>query len=311
MKFLLFEWMVGGGLIESAQPLDFDAPFFQQGSAMFAALAEDLNAHGHDVVAPLDPRALASDILKPWREKRKLFSRSLIAKDLPRQLHTLAKTVDQIIFIAPESDGILAECHRWVEDFQNKWFSGSLAFIERASNKNSMQDFLAARGIPVPPHQIRAGQRWVAKPADGAGSENVHVFSSQERLNEFQNHDAWRTEAFVQGKSVSVAIVGFQNNRCYLPPTGQIFADTSKDSKTGHYIGTEFPLCDESAARAQQLAIQTASVLREFSGFIGIDMILSDQEPDVVIEINPRMTMSYCNLPIDQRRRWLSFFNDE
>jgi len=159
----------------------------------------------------------------------------------------------------------------------------------------------------VPSSQIGAGQGWVAKPVDGAGSEDVQIFSERDRLEEFQQSDDWRTERYVAGKSVSVSIIKIHGECFFLPPAGQIFADgtVADGAVIGHYVGTEFPLEEDFTRRAETLAKQTVAILPEFSGYIGIDMILADTGSDVVIEINPRMTMSYCHLPLELRSRWL------
>ena len=303
MKFLLFEWMVGGGMIESDSPLDQEDSFFKQGSAMFSAMAEDLIAAGNEVVAPMDARVYQLESTA-WAQKRKQFDPIPLRADLRQTLCDLAAGVDQILIIAPESDGILTQCYHWLEAFSDKWFGGPLPWIELASDKNRMQDYLDANGIAVPPSDMQSGQKWVAKPTQGAGSDDVRVFSGEDRKTEFRDRQKWRVEQYIQGKSVSVSIIDVGGNRCFLPPTGQIF-DTRSDRAIGSYIGAEHPLNDDQARRATALAKQTVEVLPTFSGYIGIDMILADSGSDVVIEINPRMTMSYCHLPLELRRRWL------
>ena len=188
MKFLLFEWMVGGGLINSNCPLDQEDPFFKQGTAMFSAMAADLIAAGHDIVAPLDERVCQFDCVASWSQKRQHFQPRPLDADLWQTLRSLAADVDQILLIAPESDGILVQCYRELETFKAKWFGGPLDWIELASNKNRMQEYLDSKGIAVPPNVIAAGKKWVAKPADGAGSDDVQVFTGADRVKEFRNH---------------------------------------------------------------------------------------------------------------------------
>ena len=301
MKFLLFEWMVGGGLLEPNHPLKFEDPFFEQGSAMFRAMAEDLIASGHLVIAPIDRRACRSQQMSNWGHSGNQFEPTLIDSNLEQTLQTLASTADRIILIAPESEKILTKCYRWLDGFKDKWFGGPIEWIELASDKNLMQSYLQTQGIEVPPTEIPLDAPWIAKPVLGAGSEGVQTFTDQTRLSEFQNNSDWRTERFVAGKSVSVSIIRTCDRMHFLPPTGQIFSNET----TMHYTGTEFPLSEPLSKRAESLAKQTVAVLPKFSGYIGIDMILADQGIDVVIEINPRMTMSYCNLPVEIRRQWL------
>ena len=325
MKFLLFEWMVGGGLVESESPLDQEDSFFKQGSAMFSAMATDLFNAGHHVLAPLDARVQQSGRLPPWAPEHDHFESRIVQGNLQEVLRDLAAESDQIILIAPESDGILADCYRWLSAFSDHFFGGPLSWIELASDKNSLQPYLAANGIAVPSENIAAGCTWIAKPIRGAGSDDVQVFSTADQKTDFEDRQKWHVEQFVPGKSVSISIVTVSGRHCFLPPTGQIFGQRASNQNAslgslanqshsietcsiGTYTGAEYPLSDDHARRAIALATQTVDVLPEFRGYIGIDMILADAGPDVVIEINPRMTMSYCHLPLDLRRRWLEFF---
>jgi predicted ATP-grasp superfamily ATP-dependent carboligase len=304
MKILLFEWLVGGGTIESDCPLDRKDCFFEQGSAMFSAMVDDFIATGHQVVAPIDVRISQTDPPAAWAQQRRNFHPVLVRTDLRQTLCNLAIDADQIFIIAPESDGILAQCYRWLEAFEDKWCAGPLDWIELASNKNRMQDYLDTNGIAVPPSAIDSGKPWVAKPVSGAGSEDVGVFCGVSRIDEFKDRQAWRVEQYVPGKPVSVSAIANGGSHRLLPPTGQIF-DTLSDREMGAYVGAVYPLNNDEAGRATALAKQAVDVLPQFKGYIGIDMILADSGPDVVVEINPRMTMSYCHLPVELRRHWL------
>lgn len=311
MKFLLFEWMVGGGLIESDCPLDQADPFFRQGSAMFAAMAEDLIAVGHHVVAPLDERVCNAPLSVPWAMQRQHFDPVPLQTDLWQTLCDLASDVDQIFIIAPETDGILAECYHRLEVLAAKWFGGPLAWIELASDKNQLQKYLGRHGVAVPASELKSGLKWVAKPTQGAGSDDVRIFSGTHHNAEFQDCKKWRVEQFIAGKSVSVSVIKVGKNHFFLPATGQVFENDAADSNVsrsgsvGAYVGAEYPLGQQQSHRARVLAQQTVAVLPKFDGYIGIDMILADDGPDVVVEINPRMTMSYCHLPAELRRSWL------
>lgn len=279
---------------------------------MFSVMAEDLIAAGHHVVAPLDARVCQSERAAPWTEKSQHFSPVPLQSHLWQTLRDLAADVDQVLIIAPETDGTLADCYHHLEGLDAKWFGGPMVWIELASDKNRMQEYLEAHGIAVPLSAKRPGKKWVVKPNQGAGSEDVRVFSGACLKAEFQDRKKWRVEQYISGKSVSVSIISVGGEHFFLPPTGQVFSggeDKSKiglNNSIGTYLGAEYPLEQHQAQRALNLAQQAVEVLPEFNGYIGIDLILADQGPDVVIEINPRMTMSYCHLPSTLRRRWLA-----
>lgn len=285
---------------------------------MFSTMAEDLIAAGHHVVAPLDARVCQPEHAAPQAGESRHFDPVPLRADLWQTLRDLAAEVDQIFIIAPESDGILADCYRNLEAQSAKWFGGPLAWVELASDKNRMQEYLGGHGIAVPPSGKKSGLKWVAKPNQGAGSKGVQVFSDASRKAEFQDRNRWRVEQYIPGKSVSVSIINVGGEHHFLPPTGQIFSGDGANPNNclngfiGTYLGAQHPLERHQAQRALNLVQQTVDVLPDFKGYIGIDLILADHGSDVVIEINPRMTMSYCHLPPELRRRWLEggrYFN--
>ena len=307
MKVLVFEWMVGGGLLHANSPAvgmsDSDESFLKQGAAMFSAVTEDLIAAGHRVIAPLDPRIVELNLIEPRLSSSKQLEAIHVTTGLPQTLQTLASAADLIFLIAPECDQILADCYRWLMDEQDKWFGGPLPWIEMASDKNIMQSYLSSKGIAVPSQEIEPGQPWVAKPIDGAGCEGVQIFRSDDLLEKFRSQKQWRIEQFVAGESVSVSVIAVDDQIFFLPPTGQVFAAADGPAQ-GVYLQTQYPIEESLAARADSLSRQTVETLPKFSGYIGIDMVLAETGADVVVEINPRMTMSYCNLPLNKRRDW-------
>lgn len=327
-------------MIHDAPSTASDEPMLRQGAAMFSAIAADLIVGGHTVIAPIDQRVQAMGFWKALAPPQEHFQSAPFTgrrgeQKLPALLQSLAATCDLIIIIAPESDGILAQCYRWLNEYQEKWWGGPQQWIELASDKNLTQNYLHDRGIATPSQTIGHNQQWVAKPVSGAGSEQVHVFTGTRRLKELQTDPLWRVEAFVPGLPVSVTVINpimvdftAGDSRptpspqpfLLLPPTGQRL-DASKSAQVtnggigggkesdhrpiGVYVGADYPLARSFAHRAEALARRTVGVLPTFSGYVGIDMVLADEGPDVVIEINPRVTMSYCHLPVEQRRSWI------
>ncbi|NIV10374.1 MAG: ATP-grasp domain-containing protein, partial [Aliifodinibius sp.] len=51
------------------------------------------------------------------------------------------------------------------------------------------------------------------------------------------------------------------------------------------------PLLEEALETAQR----TVELLRGLRGYVGVDMVLTNDEP-VVVEVNPRLTTSYIGL---------------
>jgi predicted ATP-grasp superfamily ATP-dependent carboligase len=132
----------------------------------------------------------------------------------------------------------------------------------------------------------------VLKPRDGAGSQGVRlVHSAADVVEKLPN--AMRLEAFVRGQSASVAAVCGPRGNVILPACSQRLTGDGCFS----YLGGCTPLASEMAGRAQVLAQRTISALPSTCGYVGIDMVLGEGgSPDVVIEVNPRLTTSYVGL---------------
>ena len=104
----------------------------------------------------------------------------------------------------------------------------------------------------------------------------------------------FRIEEYVPGRSVSVSVLCGPTENYFLPATEQIF----NAEPFGNYVEAGWPISVELAERARRLAEQVVNALPATRGYIGIDMILSSESPefDCVIEVNPRLTMSYLRL---------------
>ena len=79
----------------------------------------------------------------------------------------------------------------------------------------------------------------------------------------------------------------------FLEPGRQVF-----DAEPfGVHLRTEFPLDPDLRQRALKLAKNVVDASPNLIGYVGIDMVLADDPcDDVMIEINPRLTTSYCFL---------------
>lgn len=210
---------------------------------------------------------------------------------------------DGIMIIAPETNNCLRKCCFDLNRFREKMASPQLDFVELAANKNATSTWLAEKGIVVPSGgslaQIDSVSKLpelpvVIKPMLGAGSENVQLVEDWHSFSPHPNLQDWRVEAFVPGVPVSVSVLCGPEECRFLHATGQSF----DGSPFGSYNGSLFPLAPDIAQRAKILASCTIDALPPTRGYIGIDMIIATkgQDDDCVLDINPRLTMSYLKL---------------
>jgi hypothetical protein len=69
------------------------------------------------------------------------------------------------------------------------------------------------------------------------------------------------------------------------------------EDQTFQYRGGSLPIANSLAKRAEDLAERAADVLPDPLGYLGLDIVLGEEESgDFIIEVNPRLTTSYVGL---------------
>ena len=301
MQILIFEWLTGGGLWIDGVSLHCGSAVRLQGMRMLQAIAHDFLIGGIEVILPIDNRVVgefpgaAGLTLHPIGER----------VDLRETLFNLAEDADRILLIAPETGGCLLECLKWLEPFHDKLVSPSEEFVRIASNKRASFEYLQSQGFS----RVSRGMEFVdfsrgsmdnfdfpmvIKPSDGVGGEGVKLVNERgelERLEgELKGAEYW-IEPFYEGLPVSVSVICHGDGFTFLPATEQVF-----DQKPfGEFVSSRFPIDKVLERRARRLAEKTIRLLPPTQGYIGLDMVLG-AETDWLIEINPRLTMSYLEL---------------
>ena len=297
MRILVFEFMVGGGVADQHPLNDELQTFFQQGHAMLKAVCEDLLTLGHEVFALADIHSYASlpkGVVRISVENEQALDPSLWGA---------AFSADYILLIAPETDGCLEHYADLLSNFSDRIISPNIDFIRLAADKWKSHHWFSSHGVPCPDTVLLSDGGdtndvpadffpCVAKPFDGAGSEDVRLVATADELTNIAKPIL--LQRFVAGIPASVsAIVESSNKIHFLEPGRQVF-----DAEPfGVHLRTEFPLALELRERALNLARLVVETTPSTLGYFGIDMILAEgPEDDVVVEINPRLTTSYCYL---------------
>ncbi len=265
-----------------------------EGRAMLAAVASDLRTvDGIDPVVLLG-RGVQLDVdcsrLQCDREERRWF----------RQLAT---ECDGTIVIAPESDGILLERCRWVEEAGGQLFGPNSDAIQLTGDKLAFAKHLQAHAIATPktvelaslaggiPRSFLPG---VLKPRDGAGSQATYLVRRAEDVRtavEAHPGVEFLLQPRVEGIAASVGILVGPEQCVPLLPAEQTL---SADGRF-HYRGGRAPLPRSLRARARELALRAVRSVAGLRGYIGVDLVLGEKG-DYVIEINPRFTTSYVGV---------------
>jgi predicted ATP-grasp superfamily ATP-dependent carboligase len=104
-----------------------------------------------------------------------------------------------------------------------------------------------------------------------------------------------RLEAFCPGLPVSVAFLTGPTGVWPLAPCAQRLSNDGQFT----YLGGRLPLEPALAERAIALGRRALAALPPAIGYVGLDLVLGEDpsgRQDVVIEVNPRLTMSYVGL---------------
>lgn len=299
VNILVYEHVIAGGLSG-----EIPAALADAGQAMWQAAVDDFAAAGCKVWTTSGDR---EDINRDGRA----MSRITPAAELDALVRQLAAKCDAAIIIAPETDGILARWVKRLETMKVPVLNCSAKTIGLCGDKLELSRHLAKRGVATPParaadagvlldaigESLRVmGGAYVIKPRDGAGCESTfvcRVHAEAEALRSRLSGEQWIVQPFVEGIAASVSFIADGEQARPLLAGRQLI----EGGHELHYLGGELPLPPRLARRAVWLGEQALATLRGLRGFIGVDVVLADAPgDDVVIEINPRLTVSYCGL---------------
>jgi tyramine---L-glutamate ligase len=211
------------------------------------------------------------------------------------QLHDLCWVV------APESGGLLLRLHEAVG--QARWIGCSAAAIRVASSKTATCAALQRAGI-LTPLAFEAAHRgaWIVKPDDGAGATDTrrHATRDLAQADVRRRRRAGQlavAQPFVGGEALSISLiagpdlarpVSFNRQRLDIDDDGYL-----------HDVGVQAAAIEAADARAvmlHSLAVKVAAAMPGLRGYVGIDVVFSERDGPVLIEVNPRVTCAYVGL---------------
>jgi tyramine---L-glutamate ligase len=290
MKIFVYEYICGGGL--AGRPLP--ESLAQEGWAMLASIVEDFaRIQGCEVLAMLDDRfagrplsASHIQLITPTIE------RELIAK--------LSGESDWSLIIAPETDGVLLDRVRWVEQAGGRLLGPSSAAVAVASDKIECARVLRQAGVPVVGGEsvdlallVRSSEQIqypiVLKPRDGAGSQatflihnSIELASAAARARQELPASEFMVQPYVRGIAASVSLLIGWQRPIALPPAEQLLSDDGRL----RYCGGRLPLDPTLAGRAVSLASRAVAATPGVRGYVGVDMVLGSKISNFKSEIS-------------------------
>lgn len=290
MHHFLFEFITGGGL--SGQ--DLPATLVNEGKMMLQTLLKELN-QVDDIkislcrdkrIAPIDGNA-----------EQYLVAEQAIEDVLPE----LIKKSDVAWLIAPETGNCLFSLSEVFSEHANMYIGSKPDAIKISTSKLLTTRLLAKKNISVIETKkinepvVASSTGWIVKPDDGVGSENCFFIKSEDELSEII--DKYKDtnmimQPYLEGESISMSLLVFDNQVRLLACNKQ-YIEIIEGSVNLTAIGVNECLFyqDEMLALAQKIV----TTISGFAGYIGVDMIMSDNKL-FVIDINPRFTTAYAGI---------------
>jgi len=305
MKIFIFEHVCGGGMAGGQRPPEW----VEQGTSMLEAAVSTARAAGADVVMTLDARsaAVCSEVVPVVIES---------ASHLAHHFNRLSRSVDGVLVIAPETEGILADWARRLDVLGAISLGSDIDAIRLCADKVALAAHFLRFGVPTPPVlDALPPARFpvVVKPRDGAGCQQTYVCRDAE---EWRGLGGGGSAAIVQpcchwpnGLSVGVSLL-VQNHtvRPLICRRQRVEAVGDGPLQLIYRGGAAM---DDSGLRerAQRLATLAVASVPGLHGILGVDILLAPHpEQDMVIEINPRCTLSFAALSPADRARMASIW---
>jgi predicted ATP-grasp superfamily ATP-dependent carboligase len=296
-SILICEYVSGGGWPDPLLP----EGLANEGLAMLEALLKDFRAWGGCKTITTRDRRLAHIPLP---------ADSIIDLEPGQHYSTLSQLASQCIaalVIAPESNGILASLSALIESRGACLLGSSPSGIYVTANKWNCHQLFSSAGLPTPEtwyvkvHETgetaeKIGFPLVIKPIDGVGCKGVNLIinpdSTQFALSKnIFPENRLLLQRYIQGVHASVSLLVIENDTLSLSLNRQTIEIGSPFS----YKGGEVPFTCARQQEAISLAKQAAALVPGLKGYIGVDILITDQGC-YLVEINPRITTAYIGL---------------
>jgi predicted ATP-grasp superfamily ATP-dependent carboligase len=289
VKIFVYEFFSGGGLAGRPLPPSLAG----EGDIMARALVRDL-AELSDVVPLMsrDPRlpalaGLETIVPAPEEDALALYARGIAAADAAWP-------------VAPETDRLLERLAQATLDAGRVLLGCRPDAVRLTTSKRATAERLRQAGVAVVPTFISSDEvphfpgRWVVKPDDGAGCEDTVVLPDRRSALECLAEAPARLVAqpWIEGPALSLSLL------CADGSARLLCCNRQRVRCVGGRLtleGIAVNAVPDPDRRLAALAGRIAAAIPDRWGYVGVDFVATPGGP-VVLEVNPRLTTSYCGL---------------
>ena len=270
MNIFLFEYAVGSNE-------DIEPHILQEGRLMFNRLLEDFLNNGFNVITVVGERYIRDyrgSNLKVYTQ-RDTDVMETVEKVLDRE------EIDGALVIAPESDGLLYELTKLIEEMGILNLGSHSEGVRICGNK--YLTYRRIRDIVKTPKTLPP-KKYIIKEVEGCGCSNQMVVPEKYIIQEYIEGEPYST-SFIVGKK----LYPLSLNRQYY--------------RDGRYIGGEINIDHPLRDKMIEESTKALKGIYGLNGYVGVDILLTE-DTVYILEINPRITTSivgiYTTPPISQ-----------
>lgn len=305
---MILECFSGGGYSNSK----LSSSVLSEAYGMLRSAISDCKAAGHSVTTLFDSR------LKEFNPPNEADHTVWVSapNEVYTKLKELSGVVDAVYVIAPESDQMLEKLVETVEASGGTSLNCGIDAIKHVSNKMKLYETLKRSALKITETVLldvnekteevkrlvdEAGYPLVFKPLDGVSCSGLSIVRDRGDVAGAVKKAAREStskqviaQKLIRGKAVSVCAISNGEEAVAVTLNKQLvtLASPHEESK---YLGGVVPfnhVLEDEALKAAQKAVKA---VRGLKGYVGVDIVLSDEGP-FVMEINPRLTTSYIGL---------------
>jgi predicted ATP-grasp superfamily ATP-dependent carboligase len=306
LNVLIYEHASGGGFAEGA----VSPGILAEGFGMLRSFVAGLKAAGHEVTVVIAAELskfnppLPADCMLPVFGF--IEAQQAILKACPN--------VDAAYVIAPETGGTLQSLVEFIEQNGVPLLNSRSSAIRAVSDKAALNETLNRKGIKTPKTLVynfsdavkedikgKFSFPLVVKPLDGVGCSGLSLVKDESqikgaiaKIDAESASDALIIQEYHRGEAVSVSLLCAGNKTLPVSLNKQ-FVNLGAPNENSSYMGGCMPFNHKLKREAFKAAEEVVACFSGLKGYVGVDLILTDEEP-VVVDVNPRLTTSFVGL---------------